>query len=303
MRARTLLKATVLAGAATMGYASVIERNWFALRRFEVPVLPAESESMRILHISDVHLTPGRHRLMSWIRTLDALEPDLVVNTGDSIAHPQAVDPFLAALGPLLDRPGAFVYGSNDLYSPVPANPTRYLWRTSSGEHKRHIPDLPWAELGDGMESAGWLNLNNKRGRIKVGELDIEVGGVHDSHIYRDRYEEIAGPTDPGADLRLGVMHSPEPSVLDLFADDGFNLLLAGHTHGGQVRLPGTGALVTNCGIPRSMASGLHRYPAGLGDADPWLHVSAGLGTSPYAPVRLCCRPEATLLTLVSGIS
>jgi uncharacterized protein len=303
MRARTLLKASVLMGAATVGYASVIERNWFALRRFDVPVLAAGSAPMRILHISDVHLTPGRHRLLSWLRTLDALEPDLVVNTGDSIAHPQSVQLFLTALGPLLDRPGTFVYGSNDLYSPEPANPARYLWRTSSGEHKRHVPDLPWAELGEGMESAGWFNANNKRGRIKVGELDVEIGGVHDSHISRDRYDQIAGPADPAADLRLGVMHSPEPAVLDLFADDGFNLLLAGHTHGGQIRLPGSGALVTNCGIPRSMASGLHRYPAGLGDADPWLHVSAGLGTSPYAPVRLCCRPEATLLTLVPGIS
>jgi len=303
MRARTLLKATVLAGAATFGYASVIERNRFVLRRLEVPVLPAGSESMRILHISDVHLTPGRHRLLSWIRTLDALEPDLVVNTGDSIAHPQAVVPFLSALGPLLDRPGAFVYGSNDLYSPVPANPARYLWRTSSGEHSRHVPDLPYTELGEGMETAGWHNLNNHRGRIKVGELDIEIGGVNDSHIHRDRYDEIAGPTDPAADLRLGVLHSPEPAVLDRFAEDGYDLLLAGHTHGGQICLPGTGALVTNCGIPRSMASGLHRYPAGQGDADPWLHVSAGLGTSPYAPFRLCCRPEATLLTLVSEIS
>jgi predicted MPP superfamily phosphohydrolase len=303
MRARTLLKATVLAGAATAGYASVIERNWFALRRFEVPVLPAGMAPARILHISDVHLTPGRHRLLSWIRTLAALEPDLVVNTGDSIAHPQAVEPFLAALGPLLERPGAFVFGSNDLYSPVPANPARYLWRTSAHDHSRHVPDLPWAELGEGMESAGWLNANNRRGRIKAGELDIELGGVDDSHIARDRYDEIAGPTDPAADLRLGLLHSPEPSVLDRFADDGFDLLLAGHTHGGQIRLPGSGALVTNCGIPRSMASGLHRYPAGQGDADPWLHVSAGLGTSPYAPIRLCCRPEATLLTLVPEIS
>ncbi len=117
------------------------------------------------------------------------------------------------------------------------------------------------------------------------------------------RYDQVAGPADPAADLRLGVLHSPEPALLDQFADDGYNLLLAGHTHGGQLRLPGTGALVTNCGIPRSMASGLHRYPAGQGDADPWLHVSAGLGTSPYAPMRFCCRPEATLLTLVAGIS
>ncbi len=303
MRARTLLKATVFVGAAGVGYASVIERNWFALRRVEVPVLPAGSAPLRILHISDAHLTPGRHRLMSWIRTLDALEPDLVVNTGDSIAHPQAVEPFLTALGPLLDRPGVFVYGSNDLYSPVLKNPTRYLWRTSADEHRRHAPDLPWADLGEGMESAGWLNANNRRGRMKIGDHDVEFGGVHDSHVARDRYHEIAGPTDPAADLRLGVLHSPEPYVLDQFADDGYNLLLAGHTHGGQLRLPGSGALVTNCGIPRSMASGLHRYPAGQGDADPWLHVSAGLGTSPYAPMRFCCRPEATLLTLVATIS
>src|SRR5215475_3123427 len=129
MRARSLMQAAGLAGAAAFGYAAVVERNWFVLREHEVPVLDEGVAPLRILHISDVHLTPGRHRLLSWIRTLDALEPDLVVNTGDSIAHPQAVEPFLSALGPLLDRPGAFVYGSNDLYSPVPANPARYLWR------------------------------------------------------------------------------------------------------------------------------------------------------------------------------
>jgi uncharacterized protein len=296
------MKASVAVGAATFGYAAVLERNWFALRTCEVPALPPGAAPLRILHISDVHLTPGRHRLLSWLRSLDALEPDLVVNTGDSLAHPQAVTPFLSALGPLLDRPGVFVYGSNDLYSPKPRNPTRYLWRTSAAEHSRHEPDLPWAELGEGMESAGWLNANNRRGRIKAGEHDIEVAGVHDSHIRRDRYDEVAGPADPAADLRLGVMHSPEPALLDRFAADGFELLLAGHTHGGQVCLPWVGALTTNCGIPRNMASGLHRYPA-LGDTgDPWLHVSAGLGTSPYAPFRFCCRPEATLLTVVPGI-
>ncbi len=240
---------------------------------------------------------------MSWLRTLDALDPDLVVNTGDSIAHPQAVGPFLAALGPLLQRPGVFVYGSNDLYSPKPRNPARYLWRTSADEHARDVDDLPWAELGAGMEGAGWFNANNSRARLKVGEHDVEVAGVHDSHIARDRYEIVAGATDRAADLRLGVMHSPEPAVLDRFAADGFDLLLAGHTHGGQLRLPGSGPLVTNCGISRELASGLHRYPGTGADSEPWLHVSAGLGTSPYAPVRFCCRPEATLLTLVPRIS
>jgi predicted MPP superfamily phosphohydrolase len=292
--------ALLAAGGAAAGYASVIERNWFVLRRFDVPVLPADAKPTRVLHISDAHLTPGRSQLLSWIRSLDATEPDLVVNTGDSIAHPRAVQPFLDALGPLLDRPGVFVYGSNDLFSPVPKNPARYLWGTSAGDHRRHTPDLPWAELGEGMTAAGWLDLNNRRGRLKAGELDIEAAGVHDPHIKRDRYAEIAGHADPAADLRLGVLHSPEPRLLDRFTADGYDLLLSGHTHGGQVCLPVLGTLVTNCDIDRRRAHGLSRHPAGAGPA--WLHVSAGLGTSPWAPFRFCCRPEATLLTLLPQI-
>ena len=95
------------------------------------------------------------------------------------------------------------------------------------------------------------------------------------------------------SDLRIGVMHSPEPRNLDRFTADGYELLLAGHTHGGQVCLPFYGTLVTNCGIDRARAWGLSRNGAS------WLHVSGGLGTSPYAPVRFCCRPEAAILDLV----
>ena len=303
MRPQALIGTATVAGTAVIGYAAVIERNWFALRRHEVPVLQPGSKPLRILHISDMHLTPGRHRLLSFLRTLDALEPDLIVNTGDSIASTRSVTPLLDALGPLLDRPGVFVFGSNDLYSPLPKNPARYIWRTSSDDYKRHGPDLPWRELAAGMEAAGWMNANNRRGRIKVGEVDIEVAGVHDSHINRDRYGEVAGPADPAADLRLGVMHSPEPAVMDRFVADGFDLLLAGHTHGGQICLPVVGTLVTNCGIDRARARGLSQHPAGTGPGQrAFLHVSAGLGTSPYAPVRLACRPEATLLTLVPQI-
>jgi predicted MPP superfamily phosphohydrolase len=300
---RQVLIGTAAAGAGVIGYASVIERNWFALRRYDVPVLAPGARPLRLLHISDMHLTPGRHRLLSFIRSLDALQPDLVVNTGDSIASPDAIEPLLDALGPLLDRPGVFVYGSNDLYSPKPRNPARYLWRDSS-LRARDVPDLPWPELGAGMEAAGWMNANNRRGMIKAGDLNIAVGGVHDSHIDYDRYDEIAGPADPAADLRLGVMHSPEPSVMDKFAADGYNLLLAGHTHGGQVCLPWRGTLVTNCGIEPERARGLHRHPADAEDPkQPWIEVSAGLGTSPWAPLRFFCRPEASLLTLVPRIS
>jgi predicted MPP superfamily phosphohydrolase len=298
---RTLLPVTAAAGAAVLGYAGVVERNWFALRRFEIPVLPPGTGPLRILHISDTHLTPGRKRLRSWIRSLDDLDPHLVVNTGDSIAHPEAVGYLLDALGPLLHRPGAFVLGSNDLFAPEPFNPALYLLGPSSSRRKKkRAPDLPWEKLRDGMATAGWLDLDNRRGTLTAGGLDIAMAGVGDAHIKRDRYAEIAGRADPGADLRLGVMHSPEPRVLDQFAADGYDLLLAGHTHGGQLCLPWYGALVTNCGIDRERVSGLHRYPA---EGPAWLHVSAGLGTSPWAPARFACRPEASLLTLVPRAS
>ena len=274
----------------------VVERNWFALRKLEIPVLPPGTGPLRVLHISDAHLTPGRKRLMSWIRSLDDLDPHLVVNTGDSIAHRRSVELFLDSLGPLLDRPGVFVLGSNDLYAPQAGNPAMYLSGPSSRKLKKTTPDLPWEKLSDGMAAAGWLDLSNRRGQLTAGGLDVAVAGVHDPHIKRDRYAEVAGRADPGADLRLGILHSPEPRLLDQFAADGYDLLLAGHTHGGQLCLPWYGTLVTNCGIDRQRARGLHRHPA---DGQAWLHVSAGLGTSPWAPARFACRPEASLLTLV----
>jgi predicted MPP superfamily phosphohydrolase len=129
---------------------------------------------------------------------------------------------------------------------------------------------------------------------MKVDGRHVDVRGVDDPHIGRDKYEEVAGAFDPAADLALGVTHAPYLRILDGMTGDGANLVLAGHTHGGQLRLPGVGALVTNCDLDRARARGLSRH----GTAH--LHVSAGLGTSPYAPIRFACPPEATLLTLTA---
>ena len=293
LTAQRLAAGTVALGAATLGYASGIERQHYVLRTAELPVLEPGAQPMRVLHISDLHMLPGQRRKQRWVAALDRLDPDLVVNTGDNLAHPKAVPAVLRALGPLLERPGLFVFGSNDYYGPKPKNPARYLM--PKGKKKRiHGHKLPWRDLRAAFIEHGWQDLTHTRRTLTVGGQTVFAAGLDDPHLRRDRYGEIAGTADAAA-LRLGVTHSPEPRVLDPFASDGYDLVLAGHTHGGQLRIPGIGALVTNCELDRSRARGASRWGAHM-----WLHVSAGLGTSPYAPARFACPPEATLLTLVA---
>jgi predicted MPP superfamily phosphohydrolase len=293
MSAARLAAGTLALGAATLGYAVGIERRHWTLRKAELPVLAPGARPIRVLHISDLHMMPGQKSKQRWVAALGELEPDLVVNTGDNLAHMQAVPSVVRALGTLLDRPGVFVFGSNDYYAPKPKNPARYLM--PRGKKKRiHGQHLPWRDLRAAFVERGWLDLTHVRRSFKVDGQRVFAAGIDDPHLRRDRYGEIAGASDPDAVLRVGVTHSPEPRVLDPFAADGYDLVLAGHTHGGQLRIPGIGAIVTNCELDRSRARGVSRW-----GTDMWLHVSAGLGTSPYAPARFACPPEASLLTLV----
>ncbi len=295
MRTRTvwrLAAGTALLGAGTLGYASLVERNLFTLRRYDVPVLAPDAEPLRVLHLSDLHMTPGQRRKQEWISALAATDPDLVITTGDNLAHPDAVTAVAQALQPLLDRPGAFVFGSNDYHGPVLKNPFGYFDRDRAYVQGA---ELPTEDLREVLVAAGWADLNNARTLVKAGGRTVDLIGVDDPHVGRDDYAAVSGPATPAADVHIGLTHSPEPEILHRMAADGFTLLLAGHTHGGQVRVPGVGALVTNCGLDRRMARGLHRWPGSAA----WLHVSAGLGTHPTAPVRFACRPEASLLTLI----
>lgn len=270
-----------------------------------MPALPRGERDLRVLHVSDLHLTPTQHRKIAWVRSLADLEPDLVIDTGDNLAHREALGPLLHALEPLLERtPGAFVMGSNDYYAPRPKNPARYLW-TRSGPRTRSAPNLPAAELAAAMTSAGWADLTNRRDAVVVDGRRIAFAGVDDPHLGLDDFPARTPESDDGALLRLGVTHAPYTRVLDQMYADGADAIIAGHTHGGQLCVPFYGALVTNCDIDRRRAKGLHGWPgarpdAADGAASTWLHVSAGAGTSPYAPVRFACRPEATLITFTA---
>jgi predicted MPP superfamily phosphohydrolase len=278
------------------------EARQFVLRTVEVPLLPPGHDPLKVLHLSDIHMTPGQRVKQDWLRGLAALEPDLVVNTGDNLAHRDAVPVVTDCLGELLDVPGVFVFGSNDYYEPTLRNPVRYLLPDTG---KRHVdkPQLPWPDLRDRYAAAGWLDLTNRLDTLKVGRTSFAFAGVDDPHLRMDRLDLVAGPADAGADVRLAVTHAPYLRGLDQFAADGYDAVVAGHTHGGQVCLPVVGALTTNCDLENARAKGLHRHPADSRDGDPRstsLHVSAGLGTSPFARIRVACRPEATLLTFTA---
>lgn len=157
--------------------------------------------------------------------------------------------------------------------------------------------ELPWRELGDAFTASGWHDLTERRVVLELNGTRVELRGTDDAHLNRDRYAKVAGAPDPEAALSIGVTHAPYLRVLDGMARDGLDLIVAGHTHGGQVCVPFYGALVTNCDLDTARVKGLSSHRIDGHTAA--LHVSAGLGTSPYAPVRFACPPEATLMTLV----
>jgi predicted MPP superfamily phosphohydrolase len=215
----------------------------------------------------------------------------VVINTGDTLSAEDGIPAVMRALDPLFAIPGGFVPGNNDYYVPTPKNPIKYF---QPPDPQPSGPMLPWPEMARAMAGAGWLDLTHRREKLSVRAGPIALAGTDDPHLRLARYELIAGPADSDAVVRIGVTHSPEPALLQSFADDGYDLVLAGHTHGGQVRVPFGPAIVTNCGIDVWRARWLHKW-----DERMYFHVCAGLGTNPYMPIRFGCRPEASLLTLV----
>lgn len=289
---RTIGRITVTASVLAAAWAYFIEPNYFTIRR-EVIARPNQ-KLIRILHLSDLHLTNKTKGLQNWLRKLEAEDPDLVVLTGDLIADAQALNPLLDALEPLLDRPGVFVLGSNDYYAPVLKNPVKYL-RTDTGE-REYGAELPWHNLVSLLESRGWKHLKNSETIIELDGKKIQIKGVDDPHLKRDDFSNIDEPFQ-NVDFRLAIAHAPYQRVLDKFTDLGAELILAGHTHGGQIRVPGFGALVTNCDLDRKRARGLHPHISNAGNTSA-MNISAGLGTNPFTPVRFACRPEAVMLTV-----
>ncbi|MGL4340473.1 MAG: metallophosphoesterase [Rhodoglobus sp.] len=306
----TTLGLAVATGVAAFAWGALVERNRFTIRHESLPLLDPGARSLTILHISDLHLAPWQHRKQEWVRSLSRVEPDLIINTGDNLGHPEALPALRYALSSFEGIPGVFVNGSNDYFGPQFKNPLRYFSAPSA--QPEGAATLDTEQLESFFEDQlGWLSLNNVARALEIRGSRLEFFGTNDAHRGWDRLDKLPAAIEElrenvawsakntGADaVSIGVTHAPYRRVLDSFVTSGADMIFAGHTHGGQVCIPGRPALVTNCDIPRDQARGLSLWQHARSGA--YLNVSAGIGTSIYAPVRFACPPEAVVVTLTA---
>ncbi len=284
-RVGATLAAGAAVGAACVAYGVFVERTWFRTMSYRVPVLRAGARPLRLLHVSDLHFVRHDRAKSAFLRRLDP--PDVAIVTGDMLGEPEGVEGVVEALRPLRGRLASyFVLGSNDYWAPQPLNYTNYFRKERA--MRAGIPSRS-GDLVRMLQADGWIHLQNEKASFTDDGSAFEVLGLDDPHV---EYHDLrVAPRDRAEAVGLAVVHSPDPTP-ELVAL-GYELIVSGHTHGGQVRLPLVGAIVTNSDMPRRLAMGLSRF----GHA--YVHVSPGLGTSKYAPFRFLCRPEATYLDLV----
>ena len=272
-------------GACCVLWGIFVERRRYRLVRHRLDILPATvAGPLTVLHLSDLHFVRRDAGKAAFLATLPVA--DVTVVTGDFLAEPEAVETTVAAVHAVRGRLASwFVLGSNDYFVPRPLNYLAYFRGKPKPRRAERGRD---ADLVSQLRADGWDDLTNVRRDVDVNGLPIELLGLDDAHIaWHDL--RVAPRRSPDR-FGFAVMHSPDsaPETAAL----GYDLVVAGHTHGGQVCLPGVGALVTNCSLPARLVSGMIR----VGDAV--VSVSPGLGTSKFAPFRFFCRPEATLLEL-----
>lgn len=269
--------------ALGMAYATQVEPRWIEVTRLEVPLpgLPEELDGFTIVQLSDLHLGP--HVTADHVRRgvvlTNALEADLVILTGDFVyrsAHYS--DACARELASLRASYGVYaVLGNHD------------IWTDAD-------------EVADNLMRAGLVVLRNERQPLTVNGARLWLLGIEDTGYtggffsdFKAMWQEardvlaILLQGIPAAEPRLLLVHNPD--FTEMLPQGPIDLILCGHTHGGQVRLPFVGAPVVPSCFGQKYASGLVHGPGGL------VYVNRGLGFI-APPVRFLCRPEITLLRL-----
>jgi len=261
--------ATSLATVGGYHYSAHIETEWLKVERVTVPLCDPDSalEGLVLVQMSDFHLYPFTkiEFIREAVSTANSLSPDLILLTGDYVlAEAEAIFELAPALARLDAKYGVFaILGNHDLW-------------TSAEVVQR------------GLEEGGFPVLLNAGVTLSIGRSALYIAGLEDGWSGHPHLNKALEGCPQGATTIL-LMHEPDWADT-LFADDRVSLQLSGHSHGGQVRLPGIGAPV----LPRFA----HKYDQGLYRVhDMWLYVNRGIGVID-PPIRFRCRPEITEITL-----
>ncbi|MFN2610326.1 MAG: metallophosphoesterase [Actinomycetota bacterium] len=279
-----------LAWLAVAGLACFVwglfEAKMYRVVEYKLPVLPRGSAPVSVLQVSDLHLRPANRKLIAFLQRLSKRTFDVVLATGDLLGDPRSVESCSEALNGLQARIARYyVFGSSDYYAPVFKNYLDYFLKKKRPRTKKNRTE-PFRQA---LIVAGWIELTNHTLQTSFNGTKTQVTGLDDPHLDRDDRSLLI--RDPDALFAMCVVHDPAPYREAQVA--GFDLVVSGHTHGGQVRLPFIGAVVTNSTIPTELARGPHKIDG------TWLFVTPGLGTGKFAPFRFLNRPEASVLNLV----
>jgi predicted MPP superfamily phosphohydrolase len=228
--------------------------------------LPPALDGLTIAHLSDLHMTGkvGREFYDAIVDETNALAPDLIAITGDILEKTKCLPWIEPTLGRLKARHGKFFI---------------------IGNHEMRLPDV--APLRQALTDVGFIDLGSRAVIHRVRDTDILLAG-NELPWFGD-YPSLPEPRTPNPEpLRVLLSHTPDQ--LPWAKSTGFDLMLAGHNHGGQIRLPYLGALIVPSRYGFRYAGGLYCEPPTT------LHVSRGL--CGIHPIRLNCRPELALLVL-----
>lgn len=247
----------------------------------------SKGKKLRILHLSDLHIARNESsRKLSFLQDVTNDEFDLVFLTGDIFEHDESTlySPYLLSRKPRL---GAYaIFGNHDYYHySMTQRIVGRIFKKFRHPHEKKIRDLD--NMTDSLEGCGYKVLRNEAVHLKDDQISII--GIEFPGVPKEELLKISEKSNKDH-LKLALFHIPKE--LHQFSDAGVHMAFGGHTHGGQVRLPGIGAIITDSDLPRKYASGLVKQ------GETVFHISRGLGSDPRTNFRLNCPPTAHIIEL-----
>lgn len=266
---KTLLGLTFLT-ALPLSYSVFGERKWYDIR--EVPLafhrLPQEFDGLKVVQISDIHF--GHYfdsaQLKELVHIVNSIQPDVICFTGD-----------------LIDEDTNGLSSSTSILSELKANHGKFA---VLGNHDYWGNSVEVTEI---LQLAGFQVLTNRSGQIINKGAKIRVAGVDDAS---NGNPDIEKALENVQEEEFILLLSHVPDYADISRNYPIDLQLSGHSHGGQVRIPYLGHIVTPHGA-KKYVSGLYQVP----DSNLMVYVNRGIGTTIF-PIRFSCRPEITVFTL-----